>query len=383
MKNIFKLGSLIVAGLFYLSACNKVDDLKVYGNGGPVTLTSSVNTLAPQATDSNSNVIAFSWTDPKYAQDPSLYKFVIEIDSVGKNFSNPFRKTVYGVFSDTMIGKELNTGLLGLGFAYNTPYVVDVRVLSSYGNNNELYPSSNTIQLNVTPYKIPPKVALPTTNRLFITGGATEFDWTNPDPMPSVRELSRLDETTWGGIFNLNGGSAYLLLRQAGNWDDKYSVQDNSLPGAANAGDFGFRLPQDFPGNVAQGAGWYKMIYDFQMGKYTVTPFGHELKRQLFITGDATPSSWTNSPPASQEFTMISNGLFEITMAFVPGKLYKFLDTNGQWQPQFGGDSPTGGDLGANYGGGSDPAAIPTPDVAGNYKIQVNFVTGKYTVTRL
>lgn len=57
MKNIFKLGSLIVAGLFYLSACNKVDDLKVYGNGGPVTLTSSVNTLAPQATDSNSNVI--------------------------------------------------------------------------------------------------------------------------------------------------------------------------------------------------------------------------------------------------------------------------------------------------------------------------------------
>jgi len=40
-----------------------------------------------------------------------------------------------------------------------------------------------------------------------------------------------------------------------------------------------------------------------------------------------------------------------------------------------------GGDLGSNYGNASDPPAIPTPAVAGNYKVQVNFITKKYTVT--
>ena len=81
--------------------------------------------------------------------------------------------------------------------------------------------------------------------------------------------------------------------------------------------------------------------------------------------------------------TMLSSGVFEITMSFVPGKYFKFLDTNGQWQPQFGGDSPTGGALGANYGGGNDPSAIPTPADAGDYKVQVNFITNTYTVTRI
>jgi hypothetical protein len=78
---------------------------------------------------------------------------------------------------------------------------------------------------------------------------------------------------------------------------------------------------------------------------------------------------------------MLSSGVFEITIALQPGLLYKFLDTNGQWQPQFGGTSATGGTLGSNYGGGNDPDAIPTPAVAGNYKIVVNFITGTYTVT--
>ena len=129
-----------------------------------------------------------------------------------------------------------------------------------------------------------------------------------------------------------------------------------------------------FRSNMAQGDNWYKAIYDFQTGNYKITKEDNPMREELFITGDATPSGWTNSPPPSQKMTMLSNGVFEITMAFVPGKLYKFLDTNGQWQPQFGGDSSTGGDLGSNYGSGGDPAAIPTPATAGNYKVQVNFI---------
>jgi len=105
---------------------------------------------------------------------------------------------------------------------------------------------------------------------------------------------------------------------------------------------------------------------------------------ELYITGSAVPSDWTNDPPVSQKFTKISNTEYTITMNFVPGKQYKFLSTKTQWQPQYGGSSANGGDLGFNMGlpGQSDPPGIPTPDVTGTYKITVNFKTGKYTVVK-
>jgi starch-binding outer membrane protein SusE/F len=102
----------------------------------------------------------------------------------------------------------------------------------------------------------------------------------------------------------------------------------------------------------------------------------------LYITGDGTPSSWTNNPPSTQKFTKLSLTEYTITMNFTSGFYYKFLSTLNQWQPQYGGKEANGGDFSANMGGGSDPDAIPTPSVAGRYKITVNFVTGKYTVVK-
>ena len=113
---------------------------------------------------------------------------------------------------------------------------------------------------------------------------------------------------------------------------------------------------------------------------------------ELYITGDGTPSGWTNSPPASQKATPVASSMtasgptsYTITMALTPGKYYKFLSTLGQWQPQYGGKTADGGDLGFNMGlpGQSDPDAIPTPSAAGNYKITLNLRTGKYTVEKL
>lgn len=103
---------------------------------------------------------------------------------------------------------------------------------------------------------------------------------------------------------------------------------------------------------------------------------------ELYLTGDATASGWTNNPPVSQKFTKESSVVYSITTNLQPGFFYKFLSTPNQWQPQYGGSSATGGDLGFNMGTSSDPAAIPTPSQAGSYKITVNFKTGKYTVVR-
>jgi starch-binding outer membrane protein SusE/F len=103
---------------------------------------------------------------------------------------------------------------------------------------------------------------------------------------------------------------------------------------------------------------------------------------ELFITGDGTPSGWTNNPPPAQKCNKVSKTEYNITINFVPGVSYKFVSTLNNWQPQYGGSSATGGDLGYNMGGGSDPAAIPTPAVSGSYKVTLNFKTGKYTVDK-
>ena len=378
MKKLFQLSMMSAVITLLYTACDKVDNLPYYENGKAVTLSSSAATLAPPAADSNKTVLSLSWTYPNYATDSSNIKYVIEIDSTGKNFANAAGRSVLKSLTTSFTAKELNTILLAKGYAFNVPVDMDVRVISSYANNNERL-TSNTIKIRMTPYKIPPKVALPTSNRVFIVGDATTFGWTNDaaPPFPAAREFARLDETTWGGIMYLKGSGAYKLLQTQGNWDTQFHMVDG---GTATAGSFvqqnadpGFPSPST--------AGWYKIILDFQSGKYTVTAVSNDLPQELYLTGDAMPSGWTNTPPVAQQLTRLNSSEYSISIALAPGKVYKLLSTQGQWQPQFGGSSATGGALGANYGGGSDPDAIPTPSAAGTYKIKVNFVTNTYTVT--
>ena len=154
MKNIFKLFSVAALVSVVLAACTKVPDLPFYDRGKQVTLVASASTLVPTPADSTRSVVSFTWTNPEYKQDTSLYKYVLEIDSTGRNFQKEYTKVVRGVRTTSLTGKELNAVLLGYGFTLGTPYDLDVRVTASYGNNNEAY-LSNTIKVKVTPYNDP------------------------------------------------------------------------------------------------------------------------------------------------------------------------------------------------------------------------------------
>ena len=380
MKKLLIIFSMLVSVAGVFMACEKADSLPLYGEGTAPVLTASSTTLAPAPADSNNTALTLSWSNPKYASDSATYKYVVEMDSTGKNFANPNSKTVTGTLTTSFIAKELNNFLLARGYAFNVPVDMDVRLKSSYGNNNELK-LSNVIKIKITPYKIPPKVALPTSGRLFIVGDASTFGWSNdpaPPAFPPDREFVRLDETTWAGIFQMTGTGGYKILQTQGNWSTQFHMVSG---GTATGGSFEYGDPgPSFPGPAA---GWYKIVFDFQAGKFTVTSVANPLPQELYTTGDATAGGWTNTPPANQKLTRLNSVVHEITMSLVSGKFYKFLSSSGNWQPQFGGNSATGGSLGANYGGGSDPAAIPTPTVAGDYKVQVNFATQTYTVTKL
>jgi hypothetical protein len=73
--------------------------------------------------------------------------------------------------------------------------------------------------------------------------------------------------------------------------------------------------------------------------------------------------------------------LYELQVAFKGGGAYKMLQDNGVWGTQYHmveGDA-TGGVFQKKD---SDPAFVG-PTVAGNYKIVVDFQTGRFTVTKL
>jgi starch-binding outer membrane protein SusE/F len=365
----------LVAALGF-AACDKADPLPLYSLGIDPVATVSSATVAPIPADSMKPALTVSWSDPKYATDTNNVKYLVQIDSAGRNFSKASTREVLGDYSTTFTARELNNILLGYGFEYNKPYDVDVRVISSYANNNEKR-TSNVVKIKATPYKIPPKVALPTTGKLYLVGDASEGGWDNPVPVPS-QEFTRLDETTFVGIFNMKGGKQYLILPLNGNWDNKYSVADKSVAGLNEGGDFKFNAPDNFPGPVTDGL--YMITLDFQAGKFKVTPYTqqHGLPANLFMVGGATPGGWDNPVPVpSQQFTRVNSVVWELaSLNLKNGEKFLLLPENGNWDKKYGeGDKsgffiPQGGD-------------IPAPATAGNYKITVSFANNSIVMTKL
>ena len=124
--------------------------------------------------------------------------------------------------------------------------------------------------------------------------------------------------------------------------------------------------------------------------QYTVVPYPippvvtPPTTGKLFLVGSATAGDWSNPVPVpSQEFTKIDALHFEITVPLIGGKEYLFIPLNGDWGHKYActktaDQSPDGGDFGYDF-----PANFPGPAVSGNYKIEVDFQRGKYTVKKL
>jgi hypothetical protein len=154
MKNSIKLLSLGWVLVLTVLACTKVADLPFYDRGKAVTLSASFATVVSTQADSNRNVVSFSWTNPMHGTDSANYKFVLSIDSAGRSFAREVTKTVMGARSTALTGRELNNILLNYGFAVGRPHTLEVKVTSSYGNNNEKL-ESNVVRVTVSPFDDP------------------------------------------------------------------------------------------------------------------------------------------------------------------------------------------------------------------------------------
>lgn len=124
---------------------------------------------------------------------------------------------------------------------------------------------------------------------------------------------------------------------------------------------------------------------------FTATPYAIPPKVEpptdetLWMVGDAAPSGWDNpikSPyDETQEFTKVSETLYELTVTLPGGGGYKLIQTQGVWSTQYhmlAGGTWEGGDFEKKD---SDPQ-FPGPPTSGTYKITVDFQRGKFTVVK-
>lgn len=218
---------------------------------------------------------------------------------------------------------------------------------------------------------------------------AIRFSWTNPDykfntGVSSMDVTYTLQVDTTGANFSSKNMQEVAIAKDLGV---SYTVKDlntilTKLEMAENIPhNIEFRIKSSLGTNAAP---LYSNVIKVKITPYLDVAVPLPPTGELYITGNALPSDWTNDPPASQKLTKVNSTTWTYIADFEPGEFYKFLSTPKNWQPQYGGKSATGGELGYRMSAtsGSDPDAIPTPSDAGRYKITLNFKTGRYTVEK-
>jgi hypothetical protein len=324
-------------------------------------------------------VLILNWSDPKYATDSNNVKFIIEIDSAGRNFSKAFTKTVTKSLTASFTGRELNTILLNYGYKLGSPIKLDVRVTSSYANNNERL-SSNVVKLSVTPYSDPSKLV---TEKTAVTGTAptstshsNTFTWSTAFPGYTGIITYVLEYDSAGKNFanpkQIAGyGGASVLTADL----NQGAMNTTALASGIAVGATG-KVDYRVKATTASGAIAYSNTVSVSVTTFSPVP------ANLYIVGDATLGGWTNPVPVpSQQFTKVDAYKFSITTWLNGGKSYLFLPVNGDWGHKYGGiganntNNTAGDDFKAE---GSDMKA---PATDGVYQIVVDFQTNKFTVT--
>ena len=372
MKNIFKILALAVTTVVMVTACTKVADLPYYENGKSVTLSANKTAVTATPADSLNQVIAFSWTNPEYKQDSSLYKFVLEIDSTGRNFAKKSMKVVTGVSGTSLTGKELNNILLNYGFSLGTPYDLDIRVISSYGNNNERY-TSNVLKVRVTPYNDPSVMTTVNTSVTCALATASQlsntFNWS--------RSFNGYAGTVTYTLQYDSAGKNFVAPMEIAVGADLYTkaltqgeMNETALTSGIAGGNTG-KVEYRIKATTAQGAISYSNVVNVTIASYVPI-----LRFYLPGSYQAETGNGGNWDPATAPELIRDlrpdalNKLYYIYIYLPAGASFKV--TQGRsWDVNYGG---TGGNMVSNW---LDNFSVAT---AGFYRISIDHVNLKYDI---
>lgn len=230
---------------------------------------------------------------------------------------------------------------------------------------------------------------------------AVQFNWTNPDYQFTTGGSSQnvtyvLQFDTAGSNFrnpNIqeraipNELSVTLTVKELNTFLSKMELK------AGTPYNMEIRIKSTLANNSAA---LYSNVLSINITPYldfAVEPPGtlaaNYLDGTLWIVGDAVASGWSNPLPppydVSQQLTRAGGPAdvlhYQGTITFNATGGYKLIQTQGVWSTQYhalDGTAKLAGDFEKRD---SDPQ-FPSPG-AGNYKVEINFQTGKYKLTRL
>lgn len=275
--SIFSLLITLVA----ITACNKVEN-KIYYEGGKVpNISASTDAVVLEPGLENNQAIVFSWTNPDYRFTTGISSqdvtYTLEIDIAGQNFSSSSKYTaqVAKALSITYTVGQLNA-ILGnsmlLQLEPRKEYDLEARVTSSIGSSLKLV-SPNKVAFKATPFPPPPKVKTPESEEIWLVGGASLGGWNNPlaEPFLTNQKFTKVSSTKYELVTDLKSSDGYLVLPVMGSWATKYCIEDGvDRASTADGGNFVFKGGggQDFLSPST--AGTYKLIFDFQLGRFSL-----------------------------------------------------------------------------------------------------------------
>lgn len=372
MRTIKFLSASILSLVIISSACKKVEDLPYYDKGTVVTLSASKTAVTPTAADSTTEVVNFSWTDPNYATDTNNYKFIVEIDSSGRNFAKKVMKEVKGKRSTGFTGREINAILLNYGFPVGTAKDLDVRVVSSYSNNNERY-VSNVVKVSITAFNDPSKLNSTSSSVVCDLATASQnsltFSWTPSFTgyTDSVYYVIQYDSAgkNFANIKEIPVG-AFVYTKAMTQGEVNETALASGIPGG-NTGKVDYRIKA----TTRQGAVSYSNTFSVTIKSYV--PILRFYLPGSYQTATGNGEDW--KPESAPELirdmrTAVFNHMYYIYIYLPAGAEFKF--TQGRsWDINYGG---TGGNL---VQGSNDNIKVTN---AGVYRITMDRVAMKYDV---
>lgn len=299
--------------------------------------------------------------------------YTLQMDTEADNFSSPIAITATESTSFSMTVDQINARLITMGLATGEAHnivfriMADVTTASTYENAY-----SETIKMTLTPF-----AAAINYDPIYLLGDGTTAGWNNGNALP----LHAFNEKEFAIVATLGGAGKYIkFIKTLGAWAPQWGTDET---GTGEGGPLVYRPDEtvaDPPAIPApEVAGDYRIFANTESLTYTIT----KASETLYLLGDGTPAGWDNT--GATPMTKLAPGLFEITVNLAGGAThFKFIETLGQWAPQYGTDANGTGE-GGNLAyrpteSVPDPPAIPVPSVAGSYKITVDLAKMTYTV---
>ncbi len=378
MKKFSKILSFVAVMASLLVSCSKIDNLHksdplpVYELGKSPVLAISANSVTPTLATAADSIVAFTWTDPEYANDHTTTKYVLEIDTVGGSFTLPASVTVNGVLTTSLTGEALNTILLNYGARVGVAKNLTIRLISSYANNNERY-MSNTVSLSAAPFAEPSvlsgSVSSATLALDHAADNAINFSWTASFPGYTGGTTYALEYDSAGKNFavplELPLSPATVLSRSVIQGDLNQAAINAGIAGGT-AGQLEFRIKA----TTAAGDIVYSNVFLLSVNTYF--PIRRFYMPGGYQSGTGNGNDW--DPPTAPELirdqrSAVLNNMYYIYIYIPAGQEFKF--TQGRsWDINYGG---SGGDLvpgGANL-------TVPT---SGFYRITIDLANMKYDI---